>query len=90
MFDSAPLVDRIERFVRQGLGQRAHGTSVLGAVGHQDRDFFEARGDGLLDAAVARVDDISVAAAGLSRNDGRLDDADGFDRRKQQRIGLRI
>ena len=62
---------------------------VLGGLDDEHVDLFEAGGDGLLHAAVAGIDDEAVAAIGFGRNDGRLDDADGLDRRQQQRVGLR-
>src|SRR4029077_9344998 len=51
-FDGTPLIDRIERLMRQRLRERAYGAAILSAVNDKNRDLLKARGDGLLDAAM--------------------------------------
>ena len=63
--------------------------SSFGAVDDQHVDLLETGGDRLLHAAMTGIDDVAIAAIGLGSDDGRLDDADGLDRRQQQRVGLR-
>ncbi|OBY06432.1 hypothetical protein BAE36_14770 [Rhizobium leguminosarum bv. trifolii] len=85
--DAPPLVDRIEGLARDVFDHRSHRAIVVGRLDDDNIDFLDAGGDGHARAPVARFDDIAVAA-GFGENDGRLDDADSLDGRKQQRVGL--
>ena len=72
----------------QGFGKRAHCTAVLRTLDHQHGDFFQSGGNGLLDAAMTGIDDIAVATVHFRRDHRWLHDADGTDRRQQQRVSL--
>ncbi|MNI34169.1 hypothetical protein D3C73_881520 [compost metagenome] len=87
--DTAPLVDRVQRFAHAVFDHRAHGPVVVRGVDDEDLDFLQASGDREADAAMAHVDDKAITAIGFRRDDGWLDDTDGLDGRQHQRIGLR-
>ena len=74
----------IERLARDILSECPHRVAAVGVLGEQHRDLVETGGDRGSDATVAGIDDEAVAIAmGIRDDDGRLDDADGGNRRLQ-------
>jgi hypothetical protein len=87
-FDTAPLVDGIERLAGDVFNHRAHGAVVVGGFRYQYLDFVETGGNRLPDAAVTGLDRVTVISIHSRRDHRRLDDADRLHGCQQQRIGL--
>src|SRR4029077_2524078 len=88
--DGTPLVDRVQRLMRQCLGERSHGAAIFSTVNDEDCNLLKVSRDGLLDAPVPGVDDVAVAPVTFGSHYGRLDDADRLDRGEQQGVRLGI
>ncbi|MBB3166560.1 hypothetical protein FHS25_007078 [Rhizobium laguerreae] len=81
------MVDRIEGLARDVFDHQTHRAIIVGRLDDDNVHFLDGGGDDQAGAPVTGFDDVAVAA-GFGENDGRLDDADGLDGRKQQRVGL--